>query len=199
MMEAKTLLRQAIRDRLARMSDTDRRVESQVISRELVKLIGADIKAVAVYMPYLDEPNIVSLITNLLEQKFVICMPKVDRNHMSMHQITSLEDVNRNPMTNILEPTLDAPIDEAQIDCVIVPGRAFTKEGLRMGRGNGGYDRWITLQRKRNPKTNYIGVCFDCQIVQELPTESHDERMDMVITSTRTYGTEHAVHRMPQD
>ena len=182
-MEAKAELRRAIKERLARMSETERRVESNVIVRTLDPLLVGK-KTIAVYMPYIDEPNIRPIILQLLKQKNVICMPKVNGLRMTMHRIRSLDDVGRNHTTNIVEPIENAPIDESSIDVVIVPGRAFTQEGIRMGRGNGGYDRWITLQRKRNPKTQYIGVCFECQMLTEIPTEGHDERVNRVITAS---------------
>lgn len=186
-MEAKTELRRAIKERLSRLSENDRRIESQIIVRELEKAFPKDAKTFAVYMPYLDEPDISPLLTKLLDQKNVICMGKVDGNHMKMHQIESLEDIHRNPQTSIMEPKGHAPIDEATIDVAIVPGRAFTTTCERMGRGNGGYDIWISSQRKRSPHTLFIGVCFDCQLLQEIPMEAHDERMDMVITPSKIY------------
>jgi 5-formyltetrahydrofolate cyclo-ligase len=90
----------------------------------------------------------------------------------------------RNPVTNILEAHEDCPlIDDADIAVAVVPGRAFSRDGHRMGRGNGGYDYWIAAQRKRRPDTRFIGVCFDCQLVQDVPMEAHDQPVDMVVTS----------------
>ncbi len=186
-MEEKTSFRRAIKQRLERLSANDRRVESQIIVRELRKLLPVAPAHIALYSPYLDEPDITPLIDELLKQKNVICMGKVEANHMVMHQIRSRSDVHRNPVTNILEPKDDAPIDESIVAAAIIPGRAFTKECARMGRGNGGYDRWIRAQRQRNPKTTFIGVCFDCQIVDHLPTEPHDERVDIVLTAAKKY------------
>lgn len=180
-MEEKAVLRRAIKERLTRLSENDRRVESQVIIRELRKLC-MKATTIAAYSPYLDEPNITPLIEEWLEQKKVICLGKNSGNRMVMHSISSLDDVARNPVTNIPEPTSNSPIDEKTIDIVIVPGRAFTKDGVRMGRGNGGYDIWIRAQRKRNPLTRFIGICFDSQILQEIPIEEHDERVDRVVT-----------------
>lgn len=183
-MEAKAELRKAMKERLSRMSDNDRRVESQIIIRELRKLLPQAPSTIAVYVPYGDEPNIRPLVTELLEQKNVICLPKAEMHRMTMHRIRSLDDIRRNPVTNIIEPADTSSFDEKRIDCVLVPGRAFTKNGQRLGRGNGGYDRWISEQRRRNPNTRFIGVCFDCQIVQDMPTETHDERVDCVVTPT---------------
>ncbi len=181
-MEEKATLRRAIKERLQRMTENDRRVESNIILRRLRTHINKDHTVIALYAPYLDEPDLRSLITEHLEQKNVICLPKVDGLAMKMHRMMSLEEIGRNPVTNIIEPLVDRPVDEASITLTIVPARAFTKDGARLGRGNGGYDRWISLQRRRNPQTRFIGVCFDCQLVQEIPMEAHDEKVDLVIT-----------------
>ncbi len=182
-MEAKAELRRAIKERLSRMTENDRRVESQIIVRELRKLMPAAPAVIAAFSPYMDEPNITPLLTELLNQKNVICMGKVQGNHMVMHSIESLDDIGRNPVSNIIEPVENNLVDESSISLVIVPGRAFTRKGLRLGRGNGGYDRWLEEQMKRNPATKTIGVCFDCQLLNELPTESHDRPVDIVLTT----------------
>ncbi len=187
-MQAKIELRQAMKERLSRMSDNDRRVESQIIVRELKKILPGSLSTIAIYSPYLDEPDLTLLMTELLEQKNIVCLPKAEMHRMTMHRILSLQEIGRHPVTNIIEPIVNRPVDERSIRTVIVPGRAFTKEGLRLGRGNGGYDHWISDQRKRNPDTRFIGVCFDCQIVQEIPTEEHDERVDVVMTPTLKAG-----------
>lgn len=186
-MEAKSELRLAIRERLSKLSARDREVESQIVVRELKKLLPPVPATIAAYSAYMDEPDLSALITELLNEKNVICLPKIEHNHLVMHRIRSLDDVHRNPVTNVPEPIDASPIDESKIADVLVPGRAFTRDGHRLGRGNGGYDRWISEQRKRNPVTRYIGVCFECQIVQELPLEAHDEKMDLVVTARKTY------------
>ncbi len=186
-MEAKAELRRAIKERLQRLSENDRRVESQIIVRELRKILPPPPALIALFSPYVDEPDITPLITELLKKKNVICMGKLEANHMVMHHIRSVADVHRNPVTNILEPRDDSPAEEGKISVAIVPGRAFTQKGERMGRGNGGYDDWIAAQRKRSPNTQYVGICFDCQIVQDLPTEPHDQAVDTVITPLHRY------------
>ncbi len=186
-MEEKSALRRAIKERLSKFSENDRRVESGIIVRELRKLITEGMKTVAVFSPYVDEPNITPLITEWLDQKKVICLGKNEGNRMIMHRIFSIDDIARNPTTNIPEPTEIHPILEETIDIVLVPGRAFTKEGGRLGRGNGGYDRWISIQRKRNSETQVVGMCFDCQMIDALPMEPHDEKVDIVLTPSKKY------------
>lgn len=71
----------------------------------------------------------------------------------------------------------ETSISESDIDLIIVPGVAFDRHLNRMGRGKGYYDRLLsTLQA---PK---IGICFDFQLQENVPTEPFDKKMDLVIT-----------------
>ena len=83
----------------------------------------------------------------------------------------------------IMEPIeQETTVDESEIDLIIVPGVAFDRQLNRMGRGKGYYDRLLsTLQA---PK---IGICFDFQLQDTVPTESFDKKMDMIITEKRDY------------
>ena len=69
-------------------------------------------------------------------------------------------------------------------ELVLVPGVAFDAQGNRMGRGKGFYDRWLAAYAE----VRTVGVCFDVQIVAELPVEPHDRRMDLVVTEKNCYG-----------
>lgn len=77
---------------------------------------------------------------------------------------------------NILEPQ-NTPYGGGY-DLIVVPGVAFDRNGNRIGRGRGYYDRFLSkhLNIKR------IGICFDFQLVPEVPTEPNDIRMDEVIS-----------------
>ena len=77
---------------------------------------------------------------------------------------------------NILEPQ-NEPYTGG-FDLIIVPGVAFDRKGNRLGRGRGYYDRFLCqhLDVKR------IGICFDFQLVDEVPSEPFDIRMDEVIS-----------------
>ena len=68
--------------------------------------------------------------------------------------------------------------DYATIDLVIVPGVAFDRDGNRLGRGKGYYDRLLP----RIPSAYKVGICFPFQIIEEVPAEPFDIRMDEIIT-----------------
>jgi 5-formyltetrahydrofolate cyclo-ligase len=77
---------------------------------------------------------------------------------------------------NIMEPQ-NEPYTGG-FDLIVVPGVAFDRKGHRIGRGRGYYDRFLSqhLDVKR------IGICFDFQLVDEVPTEPFDILMDEVIS-----------------
>ena len=76
---------------------------------------------------------------------------------------------------NILEPQNNEYTGD--YDLIVVPGVAFDRNGNRIGRGKGYYDRFLCkhLDVKR------IGICFDFQLVDEVPTEDNDIRMHEII------------------
>ncbi|WP_299307124.1 5-formyltetrahydrofolate cyclo-ligase [uncultured Croceicoccus sp.] len=69
-------------------------------------------------------------------------------------------------------------------DVLIVPLVGFTATGDRLGQGGGHYDRWLAAHRD----TLAIGMAWDVQEVEILPTEPHDRPLDAVITPTRFFG-----------
>ena len=78
----------------------------------------------------------------------------------------------------IAEPQGESVCAAAEIDLMIVPGVAFTREGVRLGRGKGYYDRYLAREGVR---AYTVGVCYACQLLQELPSEEHDRRVDIVV------------------
>lgn len=64
-------------------------------------------------------------------------------------------------------------------DVVIVPGLAFTRRGERLGQGGGWYDRMLAGIR---PECRTIGVGFAEQLLDDLPLEAHDVRLDVIVT-----------------
>jgi 5-formyltetrahydrofolate cyclo-ligase len=82
----------------------------------------------------------------------------------------------------ILEPPVDAPECRPEnVDLVLVPGMAFDETGDRLGRGRGFYDRLLEVLAGVK-----VGVGFDHQLIEVVPTESHDVRLDAVVMPSRT-------------
>ncbi len=65
---------------------------------------------------------------------------------------------------------------------IIVPGLFFSKSGMRLGRGKGFYDRFL-----QNFKGVKIGLCFEEQIMDHIPIDAHDEKMNFIVTDINIY------------
>jgi 5-formyltetrahydrofolate cyclo-ligase len=93
-------------------------------------------------------------------------------------------------MWGILEPPkqrwgeLGKEVSPDQLDCVMVPGVAFDRNGGRLGNGAGYYDRLLKSVRT---DAVLIGVCFELQLVEQVVMDAHDVAMDFVITEKTIY------------
>lgn len=82
----------------------------------------------------------------------------------------------------VREPPPDAPLaDPAAVDLVIVPALALDVTGTRVGYGAGLYDRLLPTL----PRAHRVAVAFDFQLVAELPTAPHDQRVHRIVTDER--------------
>jgi len=77
---------------------------------------------------------------------------------------------------HILEPE-NHPY-EGKLDLIVVPGMAFDRQGHRLGRGKGYYDRFLI----KYPEVKTIGICFSFQLLDEVPAEPHDQVIDEIIS-----------------
>lgn len=80
----------------------------------------------------------------------------------------------------ICAPQSGPIIDLSMIDLLVLPGVAFDRRGMRLGYGKGYYDRALVGRR---PRTVLVGLAYDFQLVEELPAETHDVPLDIVVTA----------------
>lgn len=69
-------------------------------------------------------------------------------------------------------------------DVILVPGLGFSSTGKRLGRGKGFYDRYL-----EGSNAVKIGIAFEVQIEEDIPVDSHDVKMDFVVTDQKIYKT----------
>ena len=67
---------------------------------------------------------------------------------------------------------------------MIVPGLAFTWRGHRLGQGEGYFDRFLA-----GHKGLRVGLAYEAQIAPKLPTDPHDQRVDVIVTERRVVST----------
>lgn len=77
----------------------------------------------------------------------------------------------------INEPTAPCAVEPSSLDFILVPGTAFDRQGHRMGRGKGYYDRFLPLA----PNAYKLGICFPFRLLPSIPFAPHDVLMDEVL------------------
>jgi 5-formyltetrahydrofolate cyclo-ligase len=178
----KDQVRKSIGERVSQMSDKDRDIESRSACRRLREVISDDPCSVCAYYPFKSEVDVRCLIKDLVDAGYEIYLPCFDINGFKFRLFSGESDLSAGQL-GVMEPSKSSKLlDPSDAKFVIVPGRAFDISGNRLGRGNGGYDYWISAQREANPDTEFLGVCFECQVIREVPVEGHDEVMDDVVT-----------------
>lgn len=129
------------------------------------------------------EPDIRPLLQELMDEGTKVFLPCFTPSGLGFRELTDMKSVKMSEQ-KFMEPPMDAAtLDASQLEIVLVPGRAFDRNNNRLGRGNGGYDKWIETHKKDYPNTTLIGVGFECQLVHEIPMEEHDQKMDQVVTA----------------
>lgn len=135
-------------------------------------------RSLAVYVSFKNEVSTHRLIARALKDGKKVFVPCLWQGEMKISQIKNFKiDLMPGPF-GILQPR-KCHISKIQPDLIFVPGLAFDKSGMRLGRGAGYFDRYLAGLRH----TLKIGLAFNEQLVKKVPTEKHDIRVDFVLTA----------------
>jgi len=113
-----------------------------------------------------------------------VAYPRVCGTALEFIEVGDRSELSRGAF-GIPEPRGSRIIPLASLDLLLVPGVAFDMAGHRLGYGKGFYDR---ILHGRAAHALLVGLCFEQQLIGKLPVETHDVRMDMIITEERTLG-----------
>ncbi len=131
---------------------------------------------ILLYAALPDEVPTQTLIAEAASAGKQVLLPAVVGSDLELRLYTGDNDLDIGAF-NIEEPKGKAFTRFEDIELAIIPGVAFTPEGLRLGRGRGYYDRLLP----RLSAALKIGLCWPFQLLDELPAEPHDQPMDMVV------------------
>ena len=145
---------------------------------------------ILLYHSLKDEVDTHAFIRKWSDKKRVL-LPVVVGDDLELRIYSGPEDMATGSY-GIEEPTGELFTDYAAIDFIAVPGVAFDAKGNRLGRGKGYYDRLLP----RIPSAFKAGICFPFQLVEEVPAEPYDIRMDIIITNNEDE-LSHPYHPLP--
>ena len=176
-MELKKEIRKEVRRRIKELDELTRDSASKAIfdSIEHTPIFSAA-RCIALFASMGDEVATKYALDRwpLLGKRIVV--PRVEGDVMRFYDYSP--ELMQTGAFGIEEPMGDEECPAEDIDLMIVPARAFTRRGERLGRGGGFYDKYMSLPEFHAYK---IGICFECQLFDELPVAEHDILVDEVV------------------
>ena len=179
---SKSALRSHIRERLEKISPAVREVESIGLRERLAAQITSA-RTILFFAPLPDELDLWPMLELALALGTQCALP-----FFNAEKHTYGAKLLKNLTTDIVvgkfgvrEPAAAcAEIALDKFDLVLVPGMAFDLNGNRLGRGQGYYDRILT-----EVSGIKCGVSHDFQLLETIPTEGHDAKVDFIFTPSR--------------
>lgn len=174
----KSTLRQEIRQRKRQFTGEQlRELSFPILQRLLSHPRIRQANTILLYHSLSDEVHTHDLIEQLFNEGKIILLPVViDHEHLEIRRYEGKENLRQGAM-NISEPAGMLYPTLSRIDVAVIPGMGFDAEGNRLGRGKGYYDRFLC----QIPQAYKIGICFDFQKVDYVPTQVNDIKVDEVI------------------
>ena len=149
-----------------------------ILSRLFARPKFKEAKYIAFYLPRGNEVDTKKMIEESLKQGKTILVPSTDEKKITFHKFSSFDDLEAGKF-NILEPKSKInPLSEPEL--IVIPGVAFGLCMHRLGYGKGYYDNYLASSFAYR-----IGIGYDFQIVEKLPSHENDQRMDEIITEKR--------------
>lgn len=169
----KAAWRQWARKQVAQM-DTKLRIQKEalIVNQLLKNPHFCQATHILLYNALPDEVNLQYIFTHAFNKKLYLPCVQGDMLRIAAYNANQVQGAY-----GIWEPQYSEEVAITQIDLVLVPGRAFSNDGQRLGRGKGYYDRLLAL-----PNHAYlIGIAYSEQLTDHLPCEIHDKRMNEVV------------------
>ena len=174
----KAVLRKEMKERLKGLSEGRKRELDEALCRQLLSLpeLSAP-RTVYAYASLSWEPDTWEILKALLSRGFRLALPRVEGREMRFYFVPDLKELSQSSM-KIWEPKADAvPADDPEA-LVLVPGMAFSRDGARLGKGGGFYDRFLSAE----PNHKTIALAYGFQLMEQIPTGVYDRPVDQIVT-----------------
>ena len=183
----KSQIREEIAEKFAALSANEIAEKTKAIENRLFDFANfLESKITLLYVNNEHEVRTENILKRAYSYNKIVVLPvyNTENFEMELKKVDNLEkDLNPGPR-DILQPDESrckvVPIDK--IDIAIIPAVALDEKGGRIGSGKGYYDRLIP---RLAITTRKVALAFEEQIIPQVPIESHDKHVDIIITENR--------------
>lgn len=180
----KATLRAQFRESLASISSAERdRAAAQVFNKIQARAEWRTAETVMLFVPLSDEINILPLLDEAIHHHKTLVLPRFNETtgFYEPAVVRNLAGELTVGQHGVSEPVSDCALCPVnRLDVTVVPGLGFGRDGRRLGRGKGFYDRLLA-----GVSGLFWGVGHDVQLTDQLPFESHDVVMNCIVTPSR--------------
>lgn len=163
-----------VRKKIGNRREKEKKIAARLVMLKEYKLA----QTILLYASYNGEVETWAIIDHALQSGKEVALPRVNGREMEFYLIKGREDLESGTL-GILEPKPTCTRVSFHRSClVILPGLAFDRCGYRLGYGGGYYDRYLARHRVMG----CIAIAYQEQIVDEVPYEITDFKMDMIVT-----------------
>ena len=177
----KASLRKQLKQQRREIHGPLRQQKNLAIQQSLLSL--ADVqkaKSAFCFISYGTEVDTHGIIDHLLAERKRLAVPKImDPGYMNAIRFQDWQELETGQL-GILTPRANAAM-AGPFDITITPGLGFTESGKRLGFGRGYYDKWF----QANGAGVKVALAYESQILDDLPIDEYDVKVDMIITEER--------------
>jgi len=158
-----------------------RKKDEKITSKLKELLIKKNINSILLYASYKSEVDTWRIFEFCKHNNIKTAFPKVNvkEHKLEIYWVESIEDFSIG-FNSIPEPKIKTKAELNDIDLILVPAVAFDESCNRIGYGGGYYDRLLPMRNG-----DCIGLAYEEQIIDTLPVELHDIKVDLIITDKR--------------
>lgn len=179
--EEKRIFRKTALEKRRALSNTERTNHSSMIQKLLFDFsVFREAKRIFAFASMPDEVQTNEILAGMLEAGKEIAIPLITGpRKMEAAAFSDMADLVPEKYGILtVKPEKRRILDPSELDFVLVPGVAFSKNGIRLGMGGGYYDDFL----KRASSAYRLAVVYGCQVFDTVPQEPWDEQVDAILT-----------------
>lgn len=184
--QVKRALRAELRERRQLLSEPQRDAAGRSLKAQLDALVEAHgATSISCYLSTMTEPDTREFVTEAVRRGIRVLLPVTREDGLLDWAVADDTDDTIPGLLGLPEPTGEVlgPIAVGEVDLMIIPAAATDHAGTRLGWGRGFFDKTLGSMENRPP---VFAVVYDSEILDDLPHDLHDQRVDGIVTPTQT-------------